>query len=113
MAMPHLSSGEIASVLPLGDALHGTPIKAIFKDQHLEVIRIVLAAGKRMPTHAVAGPITVQCIEGEVDLEVDGAHKKKVRAGDLLYLAGGVGHDLTAIMDSSLLVTIALLAPQR
>jgi quercetin dioxygenase-like cupin family protein len=110
MAISHLSSGEIASMLPLGEALANTPTTAIFKDTHLEVIRIVLTAGKRMPKHAVDGPITVQCIEGEVDLEVDGTHRK-VRAGDLLYLSGGVAHDLTAIVNSSLLVTIALLTP--
>jgi quercetin dioxygenase-like cupin family protein len=108
MAMPHLSSGGIMSIFPLGNLIKNTPTAAIFKDEHLEVIRIVLTAGMRMPTHAVAGPITVQCIEGEVDIGVDGVNRK-ICPGDLLYLAGGVGHDLTAIVNSSLLVTIALL----
>lgn len=112
MAISHLSSGEITSVLPLGSALGTTPTTAIFKDDRLEVIRIVLPAGKRMPTHAVDGPITVQCIEGEVDLDVDDA-RKKIRAGDLIYLAGGVAHNLTAVENSSLLLTIALPAPTR
>jgi quercetin dioxygenase-like cupin family protein len=108
MAMQHLSSGGIMSILPLGNLIKSTPTAAIFKNEHLEVIRIVLTAGMRMPTHAVAGSITVQCIEGEVDIGVDGVNRK-ICAGDLLYLAGGVEHDLTAIVNSSLLVTIALL----
>jgi quercetin dioxygenase-like cupin family protein len=110
MARPHLSSGGIISILPLGNLINSTPTVAIFKDEHLEVIRIVLTAGMRIPTHAVAGPITVQCIEGEVDISIDGANRK-ICAGDLLYLASGVGHDLTAIVNSSLLVTIVLLVP--
>jgi quercetin dioxygenase-like cupin family protein len=107
MAMSHLSSGEVASVLPLGDKLELTPTTAFFKDERLEVMRIVLSAGKQMPMHAVLGPITVQCIEGEVDFSMGDAHKV-IRAGDLLYLAAGISHGLTAIKDSSLLVTVVL-----
>jgi quercetin dioxygenase-like cupin family protein len=112
MAIGHLASGEVASIVALGSALAHTPTTAIFKDERLEAMRIVLPAGKRMPRHAVDGPITIQCIEGEVDLAVGGVGRT-LRAGDLLYLAGGVPHDLTAVADASLLVTIALLPPAR
>lgn len=108
MAIPHLSSGEVTSVLPLGDKLEQTPTTAFFKDEHLEVMRIILPAGKRMPDHAVDGPITVQCIEGEVDISMEGTHRI-IRAGDLVYLAAGVPHELTAIRNASLLVTVVLL----
>jgi quercetin dioxygenase-like cupin family protein len=110
MAIPHLSSGGVTSLLPLGDKLEQTPTTAFFKDERLEVMRIVLPAGKRMPAHAVDGPITVQCIEGEVDIGMDSTHTV-IRAGDLLYLAGGVSHELTAIRNASLLVTVVLLRP--
>ena len=108
MAISHLSSGEVANLLPLGDRLEQTPTTAFFKDEHLEVMRIVLLAGKQVPAHAVDGPITVQCIEGEVDIGMGDTHKV-IRAGDLLYLAAGVSHELAALKNSSLLVTIALL----
>lgn len=108
MAISHLSSGEVASLLPLGDKLEQTPTTAFFKDERLEVMRIVLPAGKRMPAHAVDGPITVQCIEGEVDFGMGDTHRV-IRTGDLLYLAAGVPHELAAIKNSSLLVTIVLL----
>lgn len=110
MAISHLSSGEVASMLPLGDKLEQTPTTAFFKAERLEVMRIVLPAGKRMPAHAVDGPITVQCIEGEVDLGMEGTHRV-IRTGDLLYLAAGVRHELAAIKNSSLLVTIVLQGP--
>ncbi|KDP86105.1 cupin domain-containing protein [Cupriavidus basilensis] len=108
MSIPHLSSGQIASVLPLGARLEQTPTTALFKESRLEVMRLVLAAGKRMPAHAVAGPVTMQCLEGEVDVGVDGGHRL-LRQGDLVYLASGVKHDVTAISNASVLVTIVLL----
>lgn len=107
MAMPHLSPGEIASVLPLGDRLEQTPSQAFFKNEYLEVMRMVLPTGKHVPAHAVDGPITIQCIEGEVSIDISDAHKL-IRAGDLLYITAGVSHELLALKNSSLLVTIAL-----
>ncbi|HEY8100706.1 MAG TPA: hypothetical protein VIF82_08115 [Burkholderiaceae bacterium] len=107
MAIEHLSSGEITSVLPLGDKLKQTPTMAFFKDPHLEVLRMILPAGRHVPGHAVDGPITVQCIEGEVSVDMAGT-KKIVHPGDLLYIAAGIRYELLAIKDSSLLVTIAL-----
>jgi quercetin dioxygenase-like cupin family protein len=105
--MSHLSSGEVASVLPLGDKFQQTPTVAFFKDQHLEVMRMILPAGKHIPSHAVDGPITLQCIEGEVSVDVGDSHKL-IRAGDLLYITAGVSHELLALKNTSLLVTIAL-----
>ena len=107
MAIVHLASGETATLLPLGDRLADTPTTALFKDAHMEVIRIVLMSGKRMPEHKVAGPISVQCIEGRVEIGADG-RIISMQAGDLLYLKGGVVHDLHAIDNASLLVTIAI-----
>jgi quercetin dioxygenase-like cupin family protein len=107
MAVQHLSSGEMASVLPLGDKLALTPTMAFFKDEHLEVMRLVLAAGRHIPGHAVDGPITIQGIEGEVSVDMAGT-KKNVHPGDLLYIAAGIRYELLAITNSSLLVTIAL-----
>ncbi|GAB7548817.1 cupin domain-containing protein [Cupriavidus sp. 8B] len=108
MSLPHLASGQVASVLPLGERLAKTPTTAFFKESRLEVMRLVLTAGKHMPAHAVAGPITVQCLEGEVDIGVEGAHRL-LRRGDLIYLESNVMHDVTAISNASLLVTLVLL----
>ena len=41
-----------------------------------------------------------------IDVVVDGASKPLV-AGQLMYLSGGVPHSLTAVVDASVLVTIA------
>ena len=112
MAISHLSSGEVASLLPLGDMLEQTPTTALFKEERLEVMRIVLPAGKGMPVHAVDGPVTVQCIEGEVDLEMNEGHQI-LHTGDLIYLAAGVPHALTAFQNTSILVTVVLVSPDE
>ncbi|WP_439517530.1 cupin domain-containing protein [Hydrogenophaga sp.] len=107
MALHHLDSGEIANLLHQGgDALSEQSV-ALFKSEQLEVIRLRLPVGKTMPMHKVAGQITVQCLEGEIDFETpEGV--KRLQAGQLLFLLGGVPHSLLAVEDASVLVTIVL-----
>ncbi len=107
MAISHLSSGDVTNLSPLGDRLEQTPTTALFKEECLEVMRIVLPAGRTMLVHAVDGPLTVQCIEGEVDLQMNEDHQI-LRSGDLIYLAAAVPHALTAFHNASLLVTVVL-----
>jgi quercetin dioxygenase-like cupin family protein len=107
MSLPHLASGQIASVLPLGARLDQTATQALFKEGPLEVMRLVLKAGKHVPPHAVDGPMTVQCLEGEVRVRVDGS-ERQLHQGDLLYLAPCVRYDVTAVSDASVLVTMVL-----
>jgi quercetin dioxygenase-like cupin family protein len=80
---------------------------ALFKSADLEVMRLVLISGSSLPPHSVPGEITVQCIEGSIDVTAEG-RSHVLQAGQLLYLAGGVTHGVTALLDSSALVTVAL-----
>jgi quercetin dioxygenase-like cupin family protein len=107
MAIHHASSGELIDILPLKGKLKTTPTKTLFKSNHLEVSRTVLLAGKDVPPHHVAGEMTVQCLEGRVELTAAGA-TKLTRPGDLICLAGGETYALKAIDDSSILITMLL-----
>ena len=107
MAQPHLAPGQLGSVLPLGNKLSQTPSHALLKAPQLEVIRVVLPTGKSMPGHQVAGEITVQCLEGVVDFQF-GGEVRRMRTGDFLHLGGGIAHQLTALENASLLLTICL-----
>ena len=107
MAIPHLRPGQAVDVQPLGARLAQEKTVALFKADHLEVMRLVLLTGKSLPPHKVAGEITVQCIEGSIDVTAHG-QSHVLHAGQLLYLAGGVTHGVTALQDSSALVTVAL-----
>ncbi|WP_028606116.1 cupin domain-containing protein [Ottowia thiooxydans] len=107
MAQPHLQSGQIGSVLPLGEAMKKTPSYALLKAKQLEVIRLVLLAGKSMPEHQVSGEITVQCLEGEVEFR-SGSEVHVMHGGDFLHLDGRAPHSLIAQKNASVLLTICL-----
>lgn len=107
MAIPHAASGQLIDVYPLVDKLTEARTVALFKTDELEVMRLIVPAGKTVPSHQVKGEITVQCLEGEFEFTA-GGQTQLMTAGQLLYLAGGVAHGLTAVRDSSVLVTIVL-----
>ncbi len=107
MAIAHAVSGRPVSVLPFGAGLAQQPSTALFKTERLEVMRLVLPKGKTMPSHKVAGVITVQCLEGLIDFTSD-VGSQQLKPGDLVYLEGGVTHSLAGVEDASALVTIVL-----
>ncbi len=107
MAIVHAQPGQPVNVSPLGPRLAGEKTVALFKSEELEVIRLVLQAGKALPPHKVPGEITIQCLEGRMAVGA-GDTRHMLGAGQLLYLGGGVLHDVTALEDASALVTIVL-----
>jgi quercetin dioxygenase-like cupin family protein len=107
MAIPHASPGQIVDVTPLGSRLPSEKTSALFKSQDLEVMRLVLQAGKSLPPHKVPGEITIQCIEGALNIGTDGQNHV-LRPGNLLYLSGNALHNVLALEDSSAIVTVAL-----
>lgn len=108
MALSHVGSGQIARLEPLGERLTEAVSTALFKASQLEVVRLVLPGGHSMREHRVQGEITLQCLEGALDLSVHG-HTQRMRAGDLMYVAAGAPHALHAVQDCSMLLTICLL----
>ena len=90
--------------LPLGNVAGDAKSAMLLKSDGLELIRLVIPAGKEIPPHRAPGEITVQCIQGLVSFEHDG-HALKLRPGDLLHLCPQETHALKGIEDSSVLVT--------
>ena len=75
MAIHHAVSGELISVAPLAAPLGDSQSTTLVLDKHLKVLRLALPAGKQLPEHAVAGPITLYCLDGAVDV-VDGSEQR-------------------------------------
>jgi quercetin dioxygenase-like cupin family protein len=107
MAIKHANPGEAIDVRPLGEALRSGQTVALFKSDDLEVMRLVLAAGRSLPPHRVPGAITVQCLEGRIDVTA-GGESHVLAAGELLFLDGGTEHGVVALEDASALVTVSL-----
>ncbi len=108
MALEHLQAGQVANVRPYGAALAAAGNTALFKSAELEVMRLVLPKGKAMPAHQVVGEITIQCIEGVVQIDANSNAPVTLNAGELLFLTGGAPHALLALQDASVLVTIVV-----
>ena len=107
MALPHAQFGQVVSVHPLGEHLPEATSIAIFKARQLEVIRVVLPAGKSMKEHQTPGEATVQCIEGVVAFSSEQGIQQ-LHPGDFVHLAPRALHSLKALEDASLLVTLCL-----
>jgi quercetin dioxygenase-like cupin family protein len=107
MALPHAGPGEIIDVRPLGKALADAKTTTLVKTERLEIARLVVPAGKELPTHQVPGEITVQCLEGRVAISAGGA-PRVLGPGELLYLAGEEPHAVRGIESASVLLTILL-----
>ena len=113
MAIQHATSGQpIALFGAPGQAVSAQTV-ALFKTDHLEVIRLVLPKGKAFPPHKVVGDITVQCLAGRIAFTMEGegvdeARRLELSTGEMLYLAGGVRHGVLGLEDATVLVTIVL-----
>lgn len=107
MAIQHATPGQPIDIQALGATLSETVSYALFKSGELEVIRLILPVGKSMPMHVVPGEITIQCVEGKMEVTINGkAHV--LPAGHLMYLPGGVSHSVLGLEDASGLLTIVL-----
>lgn len=107
MSLHHATSGEIIDIHPLGSKLSDTPSTALLKSDQLEIMRLVLAAGKEIPEHNVPGEITLQCLEGKVEVRAHGK-TQTLSANELVLLAGNVPYSLRGVENCSVLMTIVL-----
>lgn len=104
MSLHHASSGEVIDLRALGAELDG-PSTALVRTDDLEVMRLVLPSGRSVPQHRVSGEITLQCLEGAVEVQA-GDDALVLDAGKLVYLASNIPYALRALQDSSLLMTL-------
>jgi quercetin dioxygenase-like cupin family protein len=104
MALKHAISGQVISLLadpaPISEALVCAP--------RLEVMRWVLEAGKVIPGHAVAGPLTIQCLQGSVQVQAQGVWQN-LQEQQLMYVAEDVAHALRSEVHAIVLVTLVRL----
>ena len=66
MSIPHAGPGEVADVRPLGAALATTGTRTLVKTEAVTVVRLVVLAGKEIPSHTAKGELIVQCLEWKI-----------------------------------------------
>ena len=117
MALQHLSPGQPQALLPERPVPAEFESRALFKGQDLEVIRLLMPAGRHMLAHRVDGEITLQCLQGRVEVgsaELPSGQTRptaRLDAGELLFMQRGDPHELRAVLPSVVILTIALRAP--
>ena len=105
MAIPHAAPGVPVDLRP-EQRLSQAQSSALVKTDAFEAIRMAIPAGHEVcKNHQVEGPITVHCLEGRIDFTADG-DKQYVRAGQWLFLPGGVPHTIAGVEDSLVLLTV-------
>ena len=97
--------GGVIDVRPLEGKLGKARTATLVKAERVELVRLVVQAGREIPSHQAPGDLIVQCLEGEVTFTALGK-TSKLRPGELVYLPARVPHSLKAKFDSSLLVTM-------
>ena len=107
MALQHAHPAQAIDVAPLGDRLTSSRTTTLLQTETVELVRLVLPAGKEIPPHRAPGAITLQCLEGRVEFSALGV-QCELAAGTMTYLAERDEHALRAVEDSSLLLTILL-----
>jgi len=81
-------------------------ISVLFETATTKEIRIVFKQGQIMKEHKTPYPISVEMFEGKLDFGVENKILHLER-GDLLALEGNVPHDLKAISDCVVRLTLS------
>ena len=102
---PKLS--EVIDVRAASISESGASPSSLANGETLEVRRLTLPKGRRIPTHHASGEITVHCLEGRIAFTANG-ETRDVGAGQLIVLAAGEPHSLVGLKDSTVLVTKVL-----
>lgn len=84
----------------------GQNAKTLVKYPDLRIVITALRAERRMPGHQTDGRISIQTVQGRVQVRADG-RTFDLPAGRVLTLDRGIRHDVEAVEDSAILLTIA------
>lgn len=79
--------------------------RTLVKDGPLRVMLVGLKADHELHEHRAAGPVTIHCLEGAIEVEVGGA-RHPLDAGMLLALDAGVAHSVTSRSGGFFLLTV-------
>ena len=84
---------------------HGRSVLSLFRGPSLRAMLTAIATGRRTGERRVAGPSTVQVLEGEVRFRA-GEERHVLSAGGTLVLEGNVPYEAEALSDAAFLHTL-------
>ena len=78
----------------------------VSKEPGLRVVLMVLGQGAKISEHQSAGPLTLHVLSGSVIFR-SGGRAPTVAAGELLVLEAAIDHEVSAVEESVILLTLA------
>jgi quercetin dioxygenase-like cupin family protein len=101
MAITHAAPGELIDLF----TQDGPESVALIRDEHFEVFRLGMKAGKTLPEHQLASLSTIQCLSGRIEIDAQG-RVQAMPAGCMMYLESCEPRTIRAVEHSSILVTM-------
>lgn len=80
--------------------------RTLAKSGRLRLTLVALNSGIEVGTHHAASPMTIQLLEGSLSFRVAG-EDHELRAGQVLFFGPGEAHDIRAVEESALLLTLS------
>lgn len=116
MFKPESIDPEAVFDLPADDQLlrrgdhylhEGHAARTLVREDALRVVLIAMRAGARIAEHAANATVMIHALTGQVRLHVaKGGRTVQLESGRVLVLERGTAHDVEAVVDSTLLVTL-------
>lgn len=80
--------------------------RTLAKSGRMRITLVALNGGIEVGTHHAESPMTIQLLEGTLAFTVAG-REHELKAGQLLFFGPGEAHDIRALEESALLLTLS------
>ncbi len=107
MALLRPEHTDVFNIHPTGEQYTEFFSRVLIRTPDMEVMRFVLPAGQEMREHRLHGAVTLQCVEGLIELLACG-QTVRLRESEMTFLSACDNHSLKAIKNSVLLMTLVL-----
>ena len=98
---------QAASVLKDARGQGSHAARTLIKDGRMRVTIVAFQDGGALRQHKAPGPVTIQVLQGEIEVGV-GTSAEQLTAGRCLVLGANVEHSVVAHKQSVILLTIAM-----
>jgi quercetin dioxygenase-like cupin family protein len=80
--------------------------RTLARSGRLRLVLVALNAGVEVGTHQAESPMTIQLLQGRIGFRI-GGRDHELRAGQVLFFEPGEAHDIRALEESALLLTLS------
>ncbi|CAN5896140.1 hypothetical protein BH23GEM9_BH23GEM9_31170 [soil metagenome] len=80
--------------------------RTLARSGRLRLVLVALNAGIEVGTHQADSPMTIQLLQGRIGFRVHG-EDFELKAGQVLFFEPGEAHDIRALDESALLLTLS------